>query len=304
MGLTQTRDWLLPFNPVLLAGPVLAASAALPPHEAMLAALSGIIVLGIPHGALDGEIGRTILRPRFGWCWFGVFAIPYLGLSAFVLLAWHIEPAMTLALFLAASVWHFGTEDGASGGRGVGIAVFGGLPVAAPMLLHPTATISIFSGIAGVPLLEMSSWLWTASLAWLATTALWAVQQPVRVSARAGVMVALFAILPPLTAFAIYFVCFHAPFHTNALIADPHRATRVGDPRSAIRLAMPITALTILIGAALWPLYAGNMPEPLLALTIQGLAALTLPHMLLDAWTSRHAGPQKPEHRQYARHRC
>lgn len=290
MGLTQTRGWHFPFNPVLLAGPVLAASAALPPHEAMLTALSGIIVLGIPHGALDGEIGRTILRPRFGWCWFGVFAIPYLGLSALVLLAWHIEPALTLALFLAASVWHFGTEDGASGGRGLGIAVLGGLPLAAPILLHPTATIAIFSGIAGVPQLEMSNWLWIASLAWLGATVFWAVRQPVRRSIRAGLTVALFAILPPLTAFAIYFVCLHAPSHTKALIADPHRATRVGDPWSAIRLAMPITALTILIGAALWPLYAADMPEPLLALTIQGLAALTLPHMLLDAWTSRHTG--------------
>ena len=91
-----------------------------------------------------------------------------------------------------------------------------------------------------------------------------------------------------MTAFAIYFVCVHAPAHTAALIRDPWRAPRVHDGRSAIRLALPIVGLTLLIGAALWPLYAGAPPERLLSLTLQGLACLTLPHMLFDAWLTRH----------------
>ena len=58
-------------------------------------------------------------------------------------------------------------------------------------------------------------------------------------------------------------------------------------------LALPVTGLTLLIGAALWPLYAGALPQRLLCLTLQGLAALTLPHMLLDAWLTqrRKLGP-------------
>ncbi len=71
------------------------------------------------------------------------------------------------------------------------------------------------------------------------------------------------------------------------MVVHPARAPRVHDHRSAVLLALPITALTLLIGAALWPLYGGAVPDRLLALMIQGLAALTLPHMLLDAGLAR-----------------
>jgi len=96
---------------VLLAGPALALSALVPPDAQCLGALLAVIVLGVPHGALDGEIARSLLRPRFGWAWFPIFSLPYLVLFALVLVAWHLAPVPTLAAFLAASVWHFGLED-------------------------------------------------------------------------------------------------------------------------------------------------------------------------------------------------
>ena len=70
------------------------------------------------------------------------------------------------------------------------------------------------------------------------------------------------------------------------------RAPRVRDNRSAAILALPITALTLLVGAALWPLFPGLLAPRLVALMFQVLAALTLPHMLLNrcdrvAWRMR-----------------
>ncbi|WP_246686158.1 Brp/Blh family beta-carotene 15,15'-dioxygenase [Methylobacterium sp. WL8] len=93
----------------------LVASAFLPREASWLAALSVVIVLGVPHGALDGAIAAPLLRPRYGRAWFGVFAIPYLGLSALVLLAWQLAPLAALAGFLALSVLHFGEEDAGPG---------------------------------------------------------------------------------------------------------------------------------------------------------------------------------------------
>ncbi len=272
---------------VLLAGAALTLSAALPHDAQYVCALAAIIVLGVPHGALDGEAARTVLRPRLGRAWFPVFSIPYLGLSALVLLAWRWAPGLTLAGFLAASVWHFGTED-AEAGDGLEVIVRGGLPIAMPTMAHPEATAAVFQAVAGVPLPQLPDWLWAAAMAWLALAAgQAALRRQGRPLAVPGLLAAMFTVLPPLTAFAIYFVGVHAPAHIAALIRNPVRAPRVRDDRSAALLALPLTALTLLIGAALWPLYGGAAPDRLLALTLQGLAALTLPHMLLDAGLAR-----------------
>lgn len=275
---------------VLPAAAALTLSAALPTGAQWLCALAVIIMLGVPHGALDGEVARAVMRPWFGRAWFLAFSLPYLGLSALVLLAWHQAPGPTLLAFLAASVWHFGTEDAAGGGV-LEVVVRGGLPIAMPTLAHPQATAAVFQAVAEAPLPQLPDWLWAAALAWLALALVWigqaALHRRARLLAVPGLLAGLFVALPPLTAFAIYFVGVHAPAHVAALIHNPARAPRVRDQRSAVLLALPITALTLLIGAALWPLYGGAAPDRLLALTIQGLAALTLPHMLLDAGLAR-----------------
>lgn len=284
----------LPWGRVLVAA-ALALTGALPEGPAWLLALLAVILLGVPHGALDGEVARPLLRPRLGRAWFIVFAAPYLALSALVLLAWHVAPLPTLAAFLACSALHFGAEDAGPDGAAVEVAVRGGLPIAAPVLLQSEATARFLGVVAGVPMAHLPGWLVVASWAWLALAIAWGASLLLRRRGRApmgalvepGLLAALFAALPPLSAFAIYFVCLHAPRHVAALAAHPIRAPRVHDSRSAVLRSLPVTALTLLIGAALWPFYAGPAPERLLALTLQGLAALTLPHLLLNALAER-----------------
>ena len=279
----------LPSWPVLTAGPALALSVLMPLDAQYLWALIAVIMLGVPHGALDGEAARSVLRPRFGRAWFGVFSLPYLALVALVLLCWRLVPVPTLAAFLAASVWHFGSED--APGAPLEAAVRGGLPIALSVLAHPAATMAVFATVAATPLPQPPEWLWDASLLWLALTIAWAgrvaLRRQWRPLAVPALLAGMFIVLPPLTAFAIYFVCVHAPAHTAALIRNQTRAPRVVDGRSALLLSLPLTALTLLIGTALWPFYAGALPQRLLCLTLQGLAALTLPHMLLDLWLTR-----------------
>ncbi len=281
-------------SPVLVAGPVLALLTLLPPGQRTFATLVAIIGLGVPHGALDGELARTALRPRFGPAWFGVFALPYLGLSALVLLAWHFAPTLTLAAFLTASVWHFGVEETGSNDP-VSVIAAGGAPVAVAVLAHPAATAAIFATVSRTAMSQPPDWLWVASLLWLLPAAA-RVGRLVRTDYTPLLVTALLAataiLLPPLTSFAIYFVCVHAPAHILALIRDRGHGARIVDEASAIRLALPVTILTLLLGAALWPFYPGATADRLLCLTIQGLAALTLPHLLFEVWLSRRAPPQ------------
>ena len=278
---------MIPLAP--LAAVTLAGSALLPPAAQVVFALIAVIGLGIPHGALDGELARTALRPRFGAAWFVVFSGPYLALSALVIAMWRVAPLPTLAAFLAASIWHFGAEDAPRGSLAEKLAR-GGLPIALPVLVHPVATASFLAAVVGQPLASMPAWLVFGSGAWLVLVAGWIwsdlrERRPRRLFNPA--VLAVFLVLPPLTAFAIYFVCIHAPAHMAALVGDERAAPRIRDRRSAWTRALPFTGLTVLIGAALWPFYAGPVPARLLALTIQGLAALTLPHMVFDAWLSR-----------------
>jgi len=279
-----------------LVGLGLIASALLPREASWLAALAAIIVLGVPHGALDGAVAAPLLRPRFGRLWFGVFALPYLGLSALVLVAWQIAPLTTLAGFLALSVLHFGEED-AGPGRPIEALVRGGLPIALPALLRPEETAELFALVARVPMPELPTWWSAAAWLWLAGAVLWlAIHRPRRaVLAECAGLAAAFWLLPPLTAFALYFVGLHGPRHMRALVRDPVRAPAIDTMGRAVRAALPIFALTLGLGAGLWPLYAPGSPGPtatLLALTLQMLSALTVPHVLLDRIASAQPRPE------------
>lgn len=276
--------------PLLFALPVLAMSLTFPWQGQWVCAVALIIVFGVPHGALDVEIGRTLLRHRVGWAWFPLFAVPYLALVAVVLVAWRLAPEATLGGFLLLSVWHFGAEETGSGG--LPALALGGLPVALPVLLQPAATAEVLTAISGVLFKTPPHWLVWAGLLWLPIVIAWAARtlflgqvRSLIVPFAAGIG---FAMLPPLVAFALYFVVVHAPAHTSALIDHPTRAPRVRGPASAWWRALPTTILTVLIGAALWFVTPGEPTVRLVCVTLQLLAALTLPHMLFDAWLTRH----------------
>lgn len=270
----------------------LVASAFLPREASWLVALGAVIVLGIPHGALDGAVAAPLLRPRYGRAWFGVFAVPYLALSALVLLAWQVAPLPTLAAFLAVSVLHFGEED-AGPGRPIEALVRGGLPIALPALARPDETAGIFSVVTRMPMPHLPAW-WTAGAwLWLALAAAWLLTGRARRGVRGemAVLAVAFVALPPLTAFTLYFVGLHAPRHMLALVRDPSKAPGIDTVQRAVRASLPIFALTLLLGAGLWPLYAAgaaNAPANLLTVTLQMLSALTLPHILLDHLAARY----------------
>ena len=287
------RAWLLRGAGVLM-GLGLVASACLPRESSWLVALAGVIVLGVPHGALDGAVAAPLLRPRYGRVWFGVFAFPYLGLSALVLLAWQILPLVTLATFLAVSVLHFGLED-AGPGRPIEALVRGGLPVALPALLHPDQTAEVFAVVTRSPMPQLPVWWSTAAWLWLALTAAWLLTRGTRrgVLGEMIVLAVSFLALPPLTAFTLYFVGLHAPRHMLALVRDPIKAPGVHSMQRAVLASLPIFALTVMLGAGLWPLYAASSSgaaATLLVVTLQMLSALTVPHILLDRIAARHQG--------------
>jgi Brp/Blh family beta-carotene 15,15'-monooxygenase len=268
---------------LLLVAGAIGAGAIIGGRISVYTDLGFILLLGLPHGALDAELARHRLIGRWRQGWFAVFAMPYLFLSAAVLFSWHFFPVITLGLFLAISVVHFGEGRRLSGWQ---VIAKGGAPLALPILFHPAATIALLSIFAQAPLGIFALWLRIAACVWLFFYGAVIFQA---LTGRASglwqelvLLTLLYAVFPPLTALALYFVCYHSPGHVQALIADKANAPRIASIREAILFSTPITILTLLLGAALWPFYHGPVSVRLTALTFQGLAALTLPHMLLN----------------------
>jgi Brp/Blh family beta-carotene 15,15'-monooxygenase len=102
----------------------------------------------------------------------------------------------------------------------------------------------------------------------------------------AGAQLLLFATLPPLIAFALFFCLDHSMHHVLELASrfDSTRGAR-GVARF-LQAAAPATAVTVVgaLGAALLLRAAGGAFEPSIARVLFiGLAALTVPHMLVTA---------------------
>ena len=99
-------------------------------------------------------------------------------------------------------------------------------------------------------------------------------------AAELGALALLFAMAPPLVGFAVYFCCVHSARHISGILG----ALR----REMSRLAMINQAAAFTLaswvagGLAIWWFADMANPEPVvLRVVFIGLAALTVPHMIL-----------------------
>ena len=256
--------------------------------------LGGMVLVGVPHGAFDHLVVRPLLQPRLGHRWWVPFNAAYLGLAGLIGLAWWLVPAPMTAVFLAASVVHFGLgdrEDGlapAAVPRWAAVLVYGAVPVLLPVALHPDAAAPVLAGLADVPDLAMvdvlrrAVWLmpvWAGAFAgvlWLA----W--RQGLGVAERL-LTAAAFILLPPLLAFGLYFSAGHAMRHVLRLGAW-HAPN---DGRAAARwlawTLLPAAAATsAVIGALVW--WGTDSINSVLVPVFRIIAALTFPHMIVTAY--------------------
>lgn len=261
------------------------------PPAAVAVAATALILAGVPHGAVDHRIARPLLRPIFGRTWFAPFTLTYLGVAAIIFAGWLVAPALSLLAFLAVSLLHFGTED-AEGRGSIAMLARGGAPIALPILLHPDRTSRFFETLGGTE--EAFAFLRIATVFWLPVLAVFLLglarrRAPLREWAELAAIGAAFAALPPLPAFAFYFLVVHSPRHTAELARRhaPSEARRGW--RWAAAQSLPLTAATFVLGATIFFLLQGSLEERFLRTTFWGLAALTVPHMILH-YLDRRAG--------------
>ncbi len=246
--------------------------------------VGAVFLVGTPHGALDGRVAEPLLRLQFGQRWLTAFVLLYLAGAGSALVLWLLAPGVSLAAFLLLAALHFGSHDSPTG-HPVPVLARGAIPPVLAAAGHREELITIFGWIGGGGGAALVPWLaGPGLLLWLcAALATLIIEQ--RWSARLELLVAaaLFVLLPPLTAFAIYFALVHTP---RALA----ESRRPGESLSALLMAaLPFSVAALALAAAGYLLLREQLAaEPALVRTIfWWLGALTVPHLLLGLLSRR-----------------
>lgn len=263
-----------------------------------------VALLGLPHGAVDHLQGRDLLRPRLAGIWPAAFAGLYVGAALLVIGAWVLAPAVLLIAFLLLAIVHFGAEDveqdgllPTRAGRLVEGLLRGSIPVAGPVLFHPSATGQLFSLLTpGTQLQTIFSILQTAALpatvllSGASLLMIWAAwRNRGLLAAELGALLLLVAVLPPLLAFAGYFCFWHSPRHSLSVIARIAPTDFRDGLRRFTASAIALTSVTIGLAALAWILLDGGAQPATASMQVifVGLAALTVPHVGLAIASAR-----------------
>ncbi len=296
--LLQHTRLALTATAIIAVGGLAVAEFPLTTQLVLLATL--VAVLGLPHGAVDHWQGRELLANRLGLGWPVAFGAGYVAATALVVLAWMAWPPLLLAGFLLLAAGHFGSEDVAARpaiphagplGRNADIALRGSLPVLLPICFHPNETAGLFAALMpGTPADALAPILATMALMsplYFAALAVWIMVTITKgesiTGAEIAVHTAAFAVLPPLLAFSAYFCLWHSPRHSLMVIANAGDTSLSAGLRRFVRGALLLTGLTIAGGVLAWTIlqrpFSGT--EATLQVVFIGLAALTVPHVLL-----------------------
>jgi len=262
-----------------------------------------IALLGVMHGGLDPWVGDVVMRDRLGRSGRVLFAVSYLAVMAVVIACWLLAPLATLAGFLLISVLHFGEQDAfAFAGRsdGLSVAVFGAIPVLGPVAAHPAEVALIFGWLTGIEktvLAEILNWLAQPLTAiWLVGAGMLVARMHIEDEANRrfqlaglGVLVASMILLPPLIAFAAYFCLLHSFGHLLDMAARSEGPWRAWSPGQWASRLWPATLGALALGMLGWVVLSGINTgdaigrEALAQVIFCGLAALTVPHVILYA---------------------
>ncbi len=266
-----------------LAWLALVACLWLPPLDAQvqLVVLSPVILLlGVPHGALDIVFVRQFgnVRSTAGWL---LFIMAYVMTAAAVMVLWWFAPGFFLAAFLLVSVFHFsGDPDGET--SVLFRTLYGGAVIFCPMTLHAPEVSQLFASLAGVPAAQaiVAALQW-AAWPWMAAIVLAAIAGAKREPARSVELISVTAILtfaPPLIGFTLFFCGMHSARH----MIRTRDYCSAGTLRKLLRIAAWPMLVTVIGVVIAWWLTDGKPPDMRLTqLLFVGLAALTVPHMIV-----------------------
>ena len=252
------------------------------------AAVLGVLVatLGLPHGALDPLIARRagLWRTPLG---FAGFNLGYLAIVVLVVGVWLLAPAASLVGFLLVAGIHFGADW--NSGRSVVLRSLTGVGLLTlPAFAHHEEVAGIYrtlAGSGGGVIADVQSWLGPAAIVAMLIGAVLALRRRPTDALEILLATTLALIAPPLIFFALYFCALHSARHLRHGFAEER-----GSGRLAVLIIVVYTAVPIVAVGILTAVFAGDFAPGgslaggwIIRLVFIGLAALTVPHMMVIA---------------------
>ena len=266
-----------------LSAVVAASSVLLPPltERVELILISTLILaLGVPHGALDSIFARQVYRLRSPGAWLCA-ALLYGALAALVVGVWRISPAVFLSAFLLLSIVHF-AGDLEAGVRPFSRILYAGAVIVLPCLRFEADVARQFGFLAGpsngaslAAALSVLAWPWLVCS--LGAAALEAHRETM--AGAELLAVSLLAVsAPPLIGFTVFFCGMHSARHAIRTYHYAHQTSL----RLLISAAAGPMLLILLAAGTGWVFLDHTSPSRGVAqFLFVGLAALTVPHMVL-----------------------
>ena len=260
-------------------------------------ALALIACIGIPHGATDQLLFLQMSRLVGKAQGLPLFYLAYLGLILVYALICFVFPWLGFVLFIALSIYHFGQSDwdallSRNTANWFYFICWGSFVLLTPILWHyessrpiieaivrtelPSWPPSTYTGVAvALPTLNLCLLLWGVAVRRLSPSAF-------RMGlAQLFFLFVLFISTPLLLGFALYFAGWHALRSMQDQVSFLKIVRKEYSWKHYMRDAAAFSLLALVgIGAAIWFFRSGELTDAL-GLLFMGIAAITLPHMIL-----------------------
>jgi Brp/Blh family beta-carotene 15,15'-monooxygenase len=241
-----------------------------------------ILLIGLPHGASDVLVARRMFGSNY--LKLALFLSSYSVISIIIALIWFFAPFVSLALFLLISVSHFGLMDTEKSKifrfRSARAVLYGATPIIIPVTFHTTDVNELFSLLLFTEDHTFADCITMLFPAWLlGCTAVFVGGGKQLKHEVVGILflAATLAYLPTLWGFTLYFCLIHSLRHTSRLVKSLGNLNN-NDYLSLVFIIF-ISIFVILMAA--YALTTSTFDIGIIRATFIGLAALTVPHILL-----------------------
>lgn len=263
-----------------LAAAVAGALGRCPPRLELIVLAALILVLGVPHGAMDTLFAQRLYGLRTAWDWTR-FTVAYLLLAGLVVVAWAWAPTAFLVGFLLISAAHF-SGDPAEGTPWISRILYGGAVLVLPAGRHQAEMSGLFGQLVGAeaggvvtPVLGWLFWPWALGL----IAAIGERSRRDRLTAFEFAAVgALAYVAPPLLAFTLFFCGMHGARH---ILRSFRYSGRDSWRFLGMVALLPMIGVALGSAAAWYCLQDAPLDARVVQIVFVGLAALTVPHMVL-----------------------